>query len=268
MAHQHMTEMLDLDAAVLQDHHREVIALAGTLVPAQSHIIDLGAGTGAGTLALAQHLPDARLTALDVDEEMLTHLRHRATELAVAQRIRTVRADLDAAWPTDLGPADLIWASAAMHHFADPVRTLAQARDALRPGGAMMITELDSFPKFLTDPVGSAIEDRCHDEMARHRAAAGMHMDEDWGARLEAAGFERAGERRFDISLRPPLPAQSLRYARVCLSRMRERLGDALDEHDLTTLDDIVASLSEQDLTIRATRLVWVGRRPVAGTGG
>ncbi|MEJ7650534.1 MAG: class I SAM-dependent methyltransferase [Nakamurella sp.] len=262
MAHQHMTEMLDLDVEVLQDHHREVIALAGALVHAQPHIIDLGAGTGAGTIALAQHLPGAHLTALDVDDEMLAHLRHRAGELAVAQRIRTVRADLDATWPAALGPADLIWASASMHHFADPAQTLERARAALRPGGAMMITELDSFPKFLTDPVGSAIEDRCHDEMARHRAAAGMHMHEDWGARLEAAGFERADERRFDIDLRPPLPAHALRYAVVCLSRMRERLGDSLDPQDLAALDDIVANLSEQDLRIRATRLVWIGRRP------
>lgn len=261
MAHQHLTELLDLDVEVLQDHHREVIALAGTLVPPLANIIDLGAGTGAGALALAQHLPDARLTVLDVDDEMLAHLRHRATELEVAQRIRTVRADLDDTWPTDLGPADLIWASAAMHHFADPARTLARAHDVLRPGGALMITEWDSFPNFLTDPVGSALEDRCHEEMARHRASAGMHMDEDWGARLEVAGFERAGEHRFDISLRPPLPGPSLRYARVCLSRMRERCNDALDPQDLAALEGIVENLSEQDLTIRATRLVWIGRR-------
>lgn len=262
MAHQHLTEMLDLDVEVLHDHHREVIALAGTLVPAEPHIIDLGAGTGAGTLALARQLSDAQLTAVDIDDEMLAHLRHRATELGVGQRIRTVRADLDDTWPTDLGPADLIWASAAMHHFADPARALGQARAALRPGGAIMITELDSFPKFLSDPVGSAIEDRCHDEMARHRAAAGMHMNEDWGAHLTAAGFVAEAERRFDIDLRAPLPQRALRYAQVCLSRMGERLGDRLSREDLATLGDIVANLSEQDLIIRATRLVWIGRVP------
>src|SRR5689334_24372684 len=97
--HDHETalwaEMLDLDAEVLGDFHREVIAWAGSLVPERSRIVDLGAGTGTGSLALARQLPAAEVTAVDMEAEILEHLRRRATEAGVADRVHTVLADLD-----------------------------------------------------------------------------------------------------------------------------------------------------------------------------
>jgi SAM-dependent methyltransferase len=260
MAHDHsLAEMLDLDADVLHDYHREVIAWAGSLAGVSPSIVDLGAGSGAGTLALARHLPDARVTAVDVDEDMLAHLRRRAAELGLGDHIRTVKADLDGEWPADLGPADLVWASASMHHLADPARTLTQVRAVLRPGGVFMITELDSIPRFLTDPAGVALEDRGHAEMARIRHEHGMHMGEDWGARLTAAGFTLEADRRFDIELRAPLSPNAVRYARTSLQRMRHGLGDRLSPADQAALDEYVATAT--DFAIRTTRMVWVGRR-------
>ncbi|GIF20399.1 SAM-dependent methyltransferase [Actinoplanes tereljensis] len=260
-----LAEMLDLDAEVLHDYYREVIGWAGSLVPENPRIVDLGAGTGTGTLALARHLPTADLTAVDMDEEMLERLRHRAAQAGLADRIRTVQADLDGDWP-GLGPADLVWASASMHHLADPARTLAQVYATLRPGGTFMITELDAFPRFLkdaADAADAAVEERCHAELARFRQEAGMHMGEDWGARLKAAGFELEGERRFDIELPAPLPPNAVRYAQVTLQRTRSRLADHLTGDDLAALDRIVATAPDRaDLTIRATRDVWIGRRP------
>jgi SAM-dependent methyltransferase len=253
--------MLDLDAEVLHEYYREVIGWAGTLVPENPRIVDLGAGTGTGTIALARHLPSAALTAVDVDEEMLAHLRHRVAEAGVGERVRTVQADLDSDWP-ELGPADLVWASASMHHLADPARTLGQVREVLRPGGVFMITELDGFPRFLTDPAGAAVEERCQAELARLRLEGGLHMGEDWGSRLKVAGFELVGEREFVIELTAPLPPKAVRYAQVTLERTRHRLTDRLSPADLTALDAIVAALpTRDDLVVRATRDVWIGRR-------
>ncbi|MCO1660592.1 class I SAM-dependent methyltransferase [Pseudonocardia humida] len=263
MPHDHMAEMLDLDADVLHDFHRDVINWAGSLAPDRPRIVDLGAGSGTGTLALARHLPDARVTALDKDEDLLEHLRERAVAAGVADRVRTVRADLDLAWP-DLGaPADLVWASASMHHLADPARTLAEVRTALRAGGFLVIVELDSFPRFLPDPAGAALEDRFHAELARMRHEHGMHMGEDWGVRLTAAGFEVKGERRFDIELRPPLPPRAARYAQVSLQRVRHGLADRLSSDDVAALDALATTVGDRDdLVVRATRSVWIGRRP------
>ncbi|WP_106403103.1 class I SAM-dependent methyltransferase [Actinocorallia populi] len=259
----HLTEMLDLDAEVLHEYHREVISWVGSLTPGRPHVVDIGAGTGTGSLALAGQLPDARITAVDVDETLLEHLRSRAAERGVADRIRTVRADLDHAWP-ELDPADLVWASASMHHMADPGQIVARVRETLRPGGLFAITELDSFPRFLPDPAGAALEERCHAALAAHRAEAGLHMHEDWGTLLAKTGFTVEAERHFDIDLRPPLPPAAARYAQISLQRARHGLAGALSPEDLAALDEITAAIPERtDLTVRAARSVWLARRPV-----
>ena len=251
MAHSHLAEILDLDTVVLADFHREVIGWIGSLLPPRPHIVDLGAGTGAGTIALARLLPEADIVAVDADPDMLAHLRSKAAGLTV----RTVQADLDGAWP-DLGPADLVWASASMHHFADPHRTLTEAYRILRPGGRIAITELDSFPMFL--PGAVALEERMHAELARMRTEHGMHMDEDWTARLTAAGFTVEADRRFDLDLRPPLPPETARYAELSLTRMRHGLTGRIDEHDLEALDRATAdALATGNLRVRTVRTVW-----------
>jgi len=259
MAHQHahehahdghLAEMLDLDADVLGDHHAEVIGWAGTLVPARARIVDLGAGTGTGTLGLARHLPDAEVIAVDMDENMLAHLRRHAAEAGFGDRVRTVRADLDGTWPA-LGPADLVWAANAMHHLADPARALAQVRDLLRTGGRFLIAEIDSFPRFLTGPAGTALEDRLHAAQARMRDEAGLHMDVDWGARLAEAGFEVEAERHFDIEVPGPLSPSALRYAEVTFERSRQLLSS----------EDLVALESATATVVRTRRTAWVGRK-------
>jgi SAM-dependent methyltransferase len=262
MAHPHLAEMLDLDADVLHEHHRDVITWVGSLTPDRPRIIDLGAGTGTGTLALARQLPNAEVVAVDVSEPMLEHLRHKAHALGVADRVRTVQADLDQPWPA-LGPADLLWASNSLHHMADPGRALTQTLTTLRPGGVLVVTEMDSFPRFLPDEAGSALEDRCHAALAELRAEAGMHMGEDWGVRLTEAGFTVEAEQHYDIALQPPLPATTGRYAQVSLQRIRHGLDGRLDANDLADLDAAAAGvLGRDDLIVRASRTVWLARRP------
>ena len=262
MAHSALAEMLDLDVEVLHDYHREVIAWVGSLSPAEPLVVDLGAGTGAGSLALLGELPRARVVAVDIDDDMLAHLRHRAGTLGLGDRLRTGRADLDATWP-ELGPADVLWASASLHHMADPAAALAQAFTTLRPGGLFAVTELDSFPRFLPDGPAAEVEGRVHAHLAAMRTEAGLHMHEDWGARLTQAGFTVEAERRFDIDLRPPLPAAAGRYAEVSLQRVRHRLAERLDAADLAVLDETLAGIRDrEDLVVRTDRTVWLARRP------
>ena len=92
---------------------------------------------------------------------MLAHLRSRADAAGLGDRIRTIEADLDQPWP-DLGPADVIWAASSMHHMADPAKALAAAFGALRPGGLLVIAELDSFPRFLAGTADEEVELRGH----------------------------------------------------------------------------------------------------------
>jgi SAM-dependent methyltransferase len=261
MAHDHLIEMLDLDAEVLHAYHHDLISWVGREATTHPRVVDLGAGSGTGSLALARDLPGATVTAVDVSADMLAHLRGRAETAGLADRIRTVQADLDQPWP-DLGPTDVVWAASSMHHMADPARALASAYAALRPGGLLVIAELDSFPRFLTGTPDEDLEALGHAEAAKRRLEAGMHMHENWGARITDAGFSAVTERHFDIDLRPPLPARAARYAEVCLMMMRHNLDGRLPAADVAALEKVVAGLpGRDDLSVRTERTVWVARR-------
>ncbi|GGK24725.1 SAM-dependent methyltransferase [Pilimelia terevasa] len=256
-----LAETLDLDVEVLHEYHRDLIDWVASATVDRPRVVDLGAGTGTGAVALARRLPRAEVYAVDVSDEMLAHLRRRADEAGVGDRVHTVRADLDQPWP-DLGPADLMWAAASLHHVGDPGRVLGQAHALLRPGGVLAVAELDSFPRFLADPAGAALEERCHAALARMRRERGMHLDADWGALLAGAGFAVEATRRTDLALDPPLPAATGRYALVSLQRMRHGLDGRVGAADLAALDAYAADLDRADLRVRATRTVWLARRP------
>ena len=155
-------------------------------------IVDLGAGTGAGTFALLRQFPGARVTAVDSSATHLDELQIKAEAANLSDRVRILQADLSASeWP-DLGAPDLVWASASMHHLADPDRALRNVRDILAPGGLIAIIELAGLPRFLppTAPEDRpGLEERCH-AATRHLHAERMpHRGADWGPMLVAAGF-------------------------------------------------------------------------------
>jgi SAM-dependent methyltransferase len=261
MAHEHLIEMLDLDAEVLHEYHRDLIGWVAREAADRPRVVDLGAGSGTGCLALARELPEAEITAVDVSAQMLAHLLSRADAAGLGDRIRTIEADLDHCWP-DLGPTDVIWAASLMHHMADPGHALAWASGALRPGGLLVIAELDSFPRFLAGTPDGGVEQRAHAETAKRRHEAGLHMHENWGDRIIHAGFRQVTRRHFDIDLRPPPPAAAARYAKVTLLRMRHGLRGRLSPTDLAALDKIAAGLpGRDDLSVRTERTVWLARR-------
>ncbi|SEG89655.1 Methyltransferase domain-containing protein [Actinacidiphila yanglinensis] len=265
-----LADLLDLDAEVLAEHLSDVTAwIAGSAGdPAPRRIVDVGSGTGTGTLALMRRFEGAEVTALDRSTHLLGRLRERAGELGVGSRIRTVEADLDETWP-DVGPADLVWASSSLHHMADPDRALAEAAALLRPGGLLAVVEMDSLPRFLPDDIGlgrPGLEARVQAAMDERRAEDMPHFGGDWAARFTAAGFTVRAERHFVVDLDTPPPATA-RYAHAVLSRSRDGLGDRLDADDLAVLGTLLdgdgpeALLRRTDLTVRTSRQAWLSER-------
>ncbi|MFH9861080.1 class I SAM-dependent methyltransferase [Streptomyces sp. NPDC017202] len=272
-AHGHDTgdqaELLDLDAEVLAEHTASLIARL-PVGSAPRHIVDLGCGTGAGTLALLERFPEAEVTAVDSSAVHLRRLREKAAAAGTADHVHVVHADLDAArWP-DLGTPDLVWASASLHHMADPDRTLRQVHDLLSPDGLFAVVELAGFPRFLPVDVpegAPGLEERCHAALARHHAEHVPHRGADWTARLTGAGFTVEGERTVTVALGPPPSEATGRYARSSLRRMRGGVASALTAEDLAVLDQLLdddspdSILRRDDLTVRTERTVWAARR-------
>jgi SAM-dependent methyltransferase len=169
-------EILDLDAAVLAEHTASIIEWLPVRASPR-RIVDLGCGTGAGTFALLARLPEAHVTAVDSSIEHLHRLHEKACRTGVADHVRTVHADLDAAWP-DLGRPELVWAAASLHHMADPERILRRIHDTLAPGGLFALVELAGFPRFLPGDAPQdrpGLEERLHSVSDRHHAARIPH---------------------------------------------------------------------------------------------
>ncbi len=268
-----MAELLDLDAEVLHAYLSEVIDWVRELAadPPRRRILDLGSGTGTGALALARRFEEADVVALDLSAPLLDRLRDKALALGVTDRVRTVQADLDAAWPT-IDPVDLVWASSSLHHMADPDRVLTDVFGAIHPGGLLVVAEMDSFPRFLPDDLAlgrPGLEARCHAALAEGLANEVPNLGSDWGPRLSQAGFTIEAERHFAIDLATPLPPATGRYAQASLRRMRSGLDGRMSADDLATLDTLIASdgpdgvLRREDLAVRTARTVWVARRPL-----
>ncbi|MFJ5260921.1 class I SAM-dependent methyltransferase [Streptomyces sp. NPDC088387] len=268
--HSHdQTEILDLDAEVLAEHIASLTAWLPVAADPR-HIVDLGSGTGAGTLALLRRFPGAEVTAVDASPVHLDRLRAKAEAAGVAGRVRTVEADLDVAWP-ELGAPQLVWASASMHHMADPDRTLRQVHGTLAPGGLFAVVELAGFPRFLPEDAPAdapGLEERCHTALDRHHAEQLPHRGADWGPKLTAAGFTVEEERTLVVDL-GPTPGDTVgRYALSSLTRMRGGLVGTLAPADLAALDRLLDTdgphsvLRRTDLTVRTERTVWAARRP------
>lgn len=273
-----MAELLDLDAEVFHTYVRGATALvrqrAGDGV---RRVADLGCGTGAGILALAEHFPDADLFPVDLAEALLDHLMAKARAQGVAGRLRPLIADLDRDWPAELHDLDVIWASASVHHLADPRRGLTTIRSALAPGGWLALVEVDDpvrfLPAFLPGPLEGrgGLEARAAAAVLPELTAELPFLGADWGALLLEAGFAVEADRVFDVVLQPPLPDGAGRLALLHLRRLREHLRqpeleEQVTDDDLAVLDELTDesrdSLPGPDLVPRVRRRLWLARRP------
>ena len=101
-------------------------------------VLDVGCGYGSPTIAMARHIPRARVLGVDYNHASVAKARQAAQDAGVAGR---VRFELGAA--TDLPGAGyaLVTFFDSLHDLGDPVGALIQARDVLAPDGAVLLVE-------------------------------------------------------------------------------------------------------------------------------
>ena len=259
-----LAELLDLDAVLGAPVLAAALdAASAALGSAPRSIVDLGAGTGTGTLALATRFPDARINSLDASSAMLDRLRAAATAAAVADRVATHLVDLDGDWPAVLpGAVDLAWAALSLHHLTDPAHALRQAFGALRPGGVLVVFEMSGVTTYDPGDLGTG-RDGLGELLVRVLAAHGYPVTADWTAALAAAGFAPV-ERRHAAFTASARTAEGDRYLALQLTLSRARLNDDLPTEELAALDAAIAALEAGTSTIALTsgRVFWIAVRP------
>jgi ubiquinone/menaquinone biosynthesis C-methylase UbiE len=107
-------------------------------VQASSLTADLGAGTGFITEALLDR--GARVIAVDQSPAMLDALR---TKFPEQNRVETRVGTADAL-PLDTASVDYVFANMYLHHVDDPPSAIAEMMRILRPGGRVVVTDLDT----------------------------------------------------------------------------------------------------------------------------
>src|SRR5919112_4114081 len=137
---------LDVDAAGYDvqihrfiPHYDDMIAtgveLLAALVAPEARVLDVGAGTGALSEAVLNGLPQARVTLLDVDADMLAEARGRLARFSDRVSFQ------EGSFLDPLPDTDAVVASLSLHHVHDmhTKTTLYRAiHDALAPGGTLL----------------------------------------------------------------------------------------------------------------------------------
>jgi SAM-dependent methyltransferase len=118
---------------------RLAVSLSGLAGKRGLRVADIGCGTGAATLVLAEAL-DAIVTAVDFLPEFIEELESAAERSALGDRIETHVASMDAL-PFEPGAFDAIWSEGAIYNmgFENGLRAW---RPFLKPGGVLAVSEL------------------------------------------------------------------------------------------------------------------------------
>ena len=127
------------------DHEDHVRLIRDGVDGAGRRWLELGAGRGAFTLALAELLgPGGEIVAVDRNAGDLRQLASTMAARYPATRLRTVNADFTAPMSTKGPPFDGLLAANALHFDPDPGAVIDRLRAILRPAAHVIVVEYDS----------------------------------------------------------------------------------------------------------------------------
>jgi SAM-dependent methyltransferase len=125
------------------DHRDHVGLIRDGVAGSGSRWLELGAGEGAFTLALADLLgAGASIVALDRDAAALERLAGAVPRLFPDRELRTVVGDFRDSLPA--GPFDGVLAANSLHFLDDPVDVLRRIVPVLEPAGRLVVVEYDA----------------------------------------------------------------------------------------------------------------------------
>lgn len=134
------------------DETRLAIQLAGLDADAPLRIADIGCGTGAASLVLANAL-DADIIAVDFLPQFLNKFTQEVEKQGLSSQIKTSEADMNTL-PFEHQTLDCIWSEGAIYNmgFENGINVWKRF---LKPGGILAVSEItwftDTRPQELTD---------------------------------------------------------------------------------------------------------------------
>lgn len=161
-----------------------------TAFPAGSHVLEVGCGVGAQTVAIARRSPDARITAVDVSAASVTQARGRVRAAGFGDRVTVRRADVRHLPDEESEPVDHAVVCFVLEHLPDPVGVLRLLRRVVRPGGTVTVIEGDhSSTDFAPESTAARAAVACQVTLQRQAGGNAM-IGGRLGPLLVEAGYD------------------------------------------------------------------------------
>lgn len=137
----------------LADALAGVEELHATLSRPDAHVLDVGAGGGWASIALARAHPTARVHGVDIDAPSVELATRNAEDAGLSDRVRFTHGDA-AEVPEE--SYDVAFAFECVHDMPRPVDVLSAVRRALKPGAPMIVMDEAVAEEFAPD--GNEVE--------------------------------------------------------------------------------------------------------------
>lgn len=180
---------MEVDPRVLVPRPETELLVEVALQLAPATVLDVGTGSGAVALAVADELPAAEVTATDTSTDALEVARANAVRLGLDDRVEFAAGALPARGSFDLLLANLPYVSESDWEGLQPEIREHEPRKALVPGATGLEAIRSLLARIAADP-----------SLARAAALeVGAGQDREVAALLEQAGFDRV-EARPDLA--------------------------------------------------------------------
>lgn len=147
-------------------------------IQAGHSVLDVGCGPGIDTVTLAGLVgPRGAVVGVDHDADMLSQAETRAVEAGVSDRVQHLNVDA-AALPFDDNSFDACHSERVFQHQPDPTPLLAEMARVTRPGGRIVVVDID-YGTMSIDAPDTDLErriSRAHAELTLHNGYAGRHL--------------------------------------------------------------------------------------------
>lgn len=123
--------------------HKQLLDLvvANSQVKKKERVLDMGCGTGLLSLKFLKKA-DCKITGIDMADEMLSIFRKKLKAKRAENKVKTKRMNVESLDFPD-NSFDLAVSSVTLHHIKDKLKTLKKIYKVIRPGGKLIIGEID-----------------------------------------------------------------------------------------------------------------------------